>query len=112
MAQRSVVVSSATAAWFAIAGAIAIARWSPAFTDAAHYEPVSIVDHAAVLLQTATMLATGLALLLLARRPPVSRVRALLAVAAAGAIAQSTGNLLEMTGSSLRQRLDPRPAGR
>lgn len=88
-------MSYATAAWFTIAGATAIVRWALEWSDPAYYDAVSLADYTAVVLQSATMLATGIALLLLRRRPPVPRIGLLLTVAATAAIAHASGNLLE-----------------
>jgi len=84
-----------TAMWFAIAGLSALLRWGLEFADPQYYDPESTLDYAAVVAQSAAGLATGIALLLLWRNPPVRRGSTLLVVAGIAAVAQGLGNLLE-----------------
>lgn len=88
-------MSSATATWFAIAGVSALFRWILESADPQYYDPESVLDYAAVTSQSVAGLATGIALLLLWRNPPVRRGSILLPVAGIAAIAHGTGNLLE-----------------
>lgn len=88
-------MSRSTVIWFAIAGIFAIGRWVLEFTDTRYYDPASILDYAAVTSQSAAGVATGIALLLLLRNPPVRRGAFLVAIAAVGAISQGLGNLFE-----------------
>lgn len=88
-------MSRSTSVWFAIAGFFAVGRWSLEFSETRYYDPVSPLDYAAVISQTAAGVATGIALLMLLRSPPVRRGSFLLAFAALGAISQGLGNLLE-----------------
>ncbi|MBT8199906.1 MAG: hypothetical protein KJO36_05255 [Acidimicrobiia bacterium] len=88
-------MSRSTAVWFAIAGISALGRWILEFADTRYYNPSSMLDYAAVISQSAAGVATGIALLLLLRNPPVRRGAFLVAIAAVGAISQGLGNLLE-----------------
>ena len=88
-------MSRSTAAWFAVAGVLAVVRWVLEYTDPSYYDAASLLDFSAVMSQTLAMVATGIALILLWRDPPVRRGSFLLLVAGVGAIAQGLGNLLE-----------------
>ncbi len=88
-------MSRSGAAWFLIAGVLAIARWALEFADIQYYDPESLLDYSGVFLQTTAGLASGIALLILWRNPPVPRGSFLLAVGAVSAIAQALGNLIE-----------------
>jgi hypothetical protein len=81
--------------WFALAGAFAIARWSLEFAEIQYYDPESILDKNGVTQQSAAGLATGVALLVLWRDPPVRRGEFLIGVGGVAAIAQGSGNLFE-----------------
>lgn len=81
--------------WFAVAGVFAIGRWTLEPADIQYYDPESILDYGGVMLQTAAGLATGIALLIMWRHPPVRRGAFLLAFAGVAAIAQGLGNLIE-----------------
>ncbi len=88
-------MSRSGTAWFVIAGVLAIARWLLEFADIQYYDPESLLDYSGVFLQTAAGLASGIALLILWRDPPVSRGSFLLAIGAVSATAQALGNLIE-----------------
>lgn len=81
--------------WFVGAGACAIARWLVEFADVQYYDPESLLDYSAVILQTAAGLATGIALIVLWRNPPVKRGAFLLALGGIAAMSQGLGNLFE-----------------
>ncbi len=66
-------MSRSTAAWFAGAGILAAVRWVLDYTDPSYYEAASVLDYSAVVSQTLAMVATGIALILLWRDPPVRR---------------------------------------
>ena len=84
-----------TAAWFAAAGFFALLRWALHFADPAYYDAASLIDYAAVVSQTAVGFASGIALFLLWRDPPVTRGSLFLVFAGVGAAAEGLGNLLE-----------------
>ncbi len=84
-----------TAIWFVIAGVLAVGRWSLEILDIQYYDPQGLLDYSGVILQTAAGVATGVALILLWRDPPVSRGAWLLLLAGALAATQGVGNLLE-----------------
>ena len=88
-------MSRSGAAWFAVAGVFAVARWLLEFADIEYYDPESLLDYSGVLLQTAAGLATGIALLLLWREPPVERGAFLIGLGGIASIAQGLGNLFE-----------------
>ena len=69
--------------WFLVAGVYAIARWLIEFADVQYYDPESLLDYSAVILQTAAGLATGVALIVLWRNPPVKRGAFLIGLGAA-----------------------------
>lgn len=81
--------------WFLVAGACAMARWFLEFADIQYYDPESLLDYSGVILQTAAGLATGIALLILWRHPPVKRGAFLVGLGGLAAIAQGLGNLFE-----------------
>lgn len=81
--------------WFVAAGVFAIARWLVEFADVQYYDPESLLDYSAVILQTAAGLATGIALIVLWRNPPVQRGSFLLALGGVAAVGQGLGNLFE-----------------
>ncbi len=81
--------------WFVAAGVFAIARWLVEFADVQYYDPETLLDYSAVILQTVAGLATGLALIVLWRNPPVKRGAFLLALGGLAAISQGLGNLFE-----------------
>jgi hypothetical protein len=81
--------------WFALAGVLAIARWSLELAEIQYYDPESLLDYSGVILQTAAALATGIALLVLWRNPPVRRGAFLIGLGGVAAIAQGSGNLFE-----------------
>lgn len=81
--------------WFAMAGSLAVARWVLEFADVQYYDPESLLDYSGVMLQTAAGLATGIALLIMWRDPPVRRGAVLIGLAGLAAIAQGLGNLFE-----------------
>ena len=80
---------------FVAAGALAVARWLFEFSDIQYYDPESIVDYSGVVLQTAAGVATGVALLVLWRAPPVQRGAFLIGAGGVAAITQGLGNLFE-----------------
>lgn len=84
-----------TAAWFAVAGLSALFRWGLEYADPAYYDAASLIDHAAVVSQTVFGVATGIALILLWRDPPVARGSLFLLFAGIGAAAEGLGNLFE-----------------
>ena len=88
-------MSRSTAAWFAGAGILAVVRWVLDYTDPSYYDAASLLDYSAVVSQTLAMVATGIALILLWRDPPVRRGSFFLLVGGVGAIAQGLGNLVE-----------------
>jgi len=88
-------VNRTTAAWFGVAAVLALIRVGLAVIEPNYYSATSITDHLAVVTLTGTFLASGVALILLWRDPPINRGAPLLAVAGLGAIAAGTGNLLE-----------------
>jgi len=90
-------MSPSTALWFGVAGVLAVVRWILDLSDTQYYDPESVLDYSAVISQSAAAVATGIALLLLWREPPVGRGSFLLAVAGLAAIAQGVGNLIEDT---------------
>lgn len=81
--------------WFVVAGLCATARWLVEFGDVQYYDPESLLDYSAVILQTAAGLATGIALIVLWRDPPVKRGALLLGLGGLAAIGQGLGNLFE-----------------
>lgn len=88
-------MSRAGMVWFLVAGVCAIARWLIEFADVQYYDPESLLDYSAVILQTAAGLATGVALIVLWRNPPVKRGAFLIGLGGVAAIAQGLGNLFE-----------------
>lgn len=84
-----------TAMWFAIAGVLGVVRWVLEFSDPQYFDPESVLDYTTVLAQSAAGVATGVALLMLWRNPPVRRGSILLAIAGLAAITHGMGNLLE-----------------
>ncbi|HSF87538.1 MAG TPA: hypothetical protein VLG28_18005 [Acidimicrobiia bacterium] len=81
--------------WFVAAGVFSVARWLLEFADIQYYDPESIVGYSGVLIQTGAGLATGVALLVLWRAPPVQRGALLIGVGGVAAIMQGLGNLFE-----------------
>ncbi len=81
--------------WFVTAGVFAVARWTLELADIQYYDPESILDYSGVLLQTAAGVATGVALLVLWRNPPVHRGAFLIGLGGLAAITQGLGNLFE-----------------
>lgn len=88
-------MSRLTASVFALAGVLAIGRWVLDSQEVQYYDPQTFADYSAVLLQTGAGVATGIALILLWRKPPVRRGSALALIAGLTAIAQGMGNLAE-----------------
>lgn len=84
-----------TVVWFALAGVLAVARWLLDFASIQYYDPETFLDYGGVLLQTAAGLATGAALVLFWRDPPVRRGSFLVAISGLAAVAQGTGSLFE-----------------
>lgn len=81
--------------WFVAAGVFSVARWLLEFADIEYYDPESMLDYSGVFLQTGSGLATGVALLVLWRAPPVGRGALLAGVGGVAAIMQGLGNLFE-----------------
>jgi len=85
-----------TAVWFGIAGVLALLGeavfW---FIDPVYYDAASFTDYAAVVTLTAVGVATGIALILLWRDPPVARGSLFLLFAGIGAAAEGLGDLFE-----------------
>jgi hypothetical protein len=65
------------------------------FWEPAYYDAVSLTDYAAVVGLTGSFVATGIALILLWRNPPVARGSLFLLLAGVGAVAEGLGNLFE-----------------
>ncbi len=84
-----------TAVWFGVAGISALFRFGLHFADPAFYDAASLIDYAAVVSQTLVGVATGIALILLWRDPPVGRGSLFLLFAGVGAVAEGLGNLFE-----------------
>ena len=85
-----------TAAWFGLAGVLALLGEAGfAFTDPVYYDAASFIDYAAVVFLTAIGVATGVALILLWRDPPVARGSLFLLFAGIGAAAEGLGDLFE-----------------
>lgn len=83
--------------WFLVAGVLGVARWVLEFSDPQYFDPESVLDYTTVVTQSAAGVATGVALLMLWRNPPVRRGSVLLVVAGLAAITHGMGNLLEDT---------------
>ncbi len=85
-----------TAAWFGLAGVLPLLGSALfAFSDPVYYDAASITDYAAVVTLTAVGVATGIALILLWRDPPVARGSLFLLFAGIGAAAEGLGDLFE-----------------
>jgi hypothetical protein len=83
------------AVWFGVAGVSALIRFVLEYADPVYYNPASLIDYVAVVSATLVFLATGIALYLLWRNPPVDRGSLLLLFAGIGAAAEGLGNLFE-----------------
>ncbi len=88
-------MSRAGIVWFGVGGVFAVARWVVQFADTQYYDPESLLDYSAVILQTVAGLATGIALITLWRHPPTKRGTFLIGLGGIAAIAQGLGNLFE-----------------
>jgi len=66
-----------------------------AFADPAYYDAESFIDYSAVVFLTVHGLATGTALIVLWRNPPVARGSLFVLFAGIGAVAQGLGDLFE-----------------
>ena len=85
-----------TAVWFGLAGALALLGEAVfSLIDPVYYDPATFVDYAAVVSLTALGVATGIALILLWRDPPVARGSLFLLFAGIGAAAEGLGDLFE-----------------
>jgi hypothetical protein len=84
-----------TGVWFAVAAVSGLVRWVLEHADPAYYDAASLVDYAAVVSLTVFFVATGIALVLLWRNPPVARGSLFLLFAGVGAAAEGLGNLFE-----------------
>jgi hypothetical protein len=84
-----------TAAWFGLAGVSGLLRWVVEFADPAYYDAATLLDHVAVVSLTVLGVATGIALILLWRDPPLERGSLFLLFAGVGAAAEGLGNLFE-----------------
>lgn len=85
-----------TAIWFGIAGVLPLLASAVfAFSDPVYYNATSFTDYAAVVSLTALGIATGIALILLWRDPPVARGSLFLLFAGIGATAEGLGDLFE-----------------
>ncbi len=85
-----------TATWFGLAGVLPLLGSALfAFSDPVYYDAASITDYAAVVTLTAVGVATGIALILLWRDPPVARGSLFLLFAGIGAAAEGLGDLFE-----------------
>ena len=73
----------------------AISRWVLEFSEVEYYDPQTLADVSAVILQTAAGVTTGVALLFLWRNPPVRRGSVLILIGGVAAIGQGLGNLFE-----------------
>jgi hypothetical protein len=88
-------VKRSTAVWFGIAAVSAAIRFAVEYADPSYYDASSLIDYVAVVSLTSVFLATGIALILLWRDPPVARGSLFLLLAGIGATAEGLGNLLE-----------------
>ena len=88
-------MNRATAVWFGVAGISALLRFGLHYVDPAFYDAASLIDYAAVVSLTLVYVATGVALILLWRDPPVARGSLFLLFAGVGAVAYGLGNLFE-----------------
>ena len=88
-------MSRSAAVWFGVAGVSALVRYFLEFADPVYYNPASLIDYAAVVSATLVFVATGIALVLLWRNPPVDRGSLFLLFAGVGAVAEGLGNLFE-----------------
>ncbi len=85
-----------TATWFGLAGVLPLLGSALfAFSDPVYYDAASFTDYAAVVTLTAVGVATGIALILLWRDPPVARGSLFLLFAGIGAAAEGLGDLFE-----------------
>jgi len=83
-------------AWFAFAGVSALLGWGfHEIADPVYYDASSVSDYLAVVALTSVFVATGIALILLWRNPPVARGSVFLLFAGVGAAAEGLGNLFE-----------------
>ena len=83
-------------AWFALAGVSALFGWGfYEIADPVYYDASSVSDYVAVVALTSVFVATGVALILLWRNPPVARGSVFLLFAGVGAAAEGLGNLFE-----------------
>jgi hypothetical protein len=79
-----------------LAGLSALVAWTLyEFTDPEYYEAASFTDYVSVVSLTVVFVATGIALILLWRDPPVARGSLFLLFAGIGAAAEGLGNLFE-----------------
>ena len=65
------------------------------FGDPVYYDPTTLTDYVSVVGLTVSFVATGIALILLWRDPPVTRGSLFLLLAGIGAVAVGVGDLLE-----------------
>ncbi len=83
-------------AWFVLAGVSALVGWGLyEIADPVYYDASSVSDYLAVVALTSVFVATGVALILLWRDPPVVRGSVFLLFAGVGAAAEGLGNLFE-----------------
>jgi len=94
--RKRVRTNRSSGAWFGLAGVSALLGWGfYEFADPTYYDATSVGDYVAVGALTFVLVATGLALILLWRDPPVARGSVFLLFAGVGAVAEGLGNLLE-----------------
>lgn len=82
--------------WFGISGLTGLAGWGLyEFADPTYYDASLLVDYLSVVTVSSFFGASGIALILLWRNPPVARGSLFLLLAGLGAAALGLGNLLE-----------------
>ncbi len=86
-----------TGVWFIAAGVLALLLESVfvLLPEPAYYDPETLIDYAAVVSVAVLLVATGIALFLLWRDPPVARGSLFLLFAGIGGAAEGLGNLFE-----------------
>jgi len=90
------VVNRSAGVWFGLSGLTALAGFGLyEFADPTYYDASSFVDYLSVVMLSGFFVATGIALVLLWRDPPVARGSLFLLFAGIGAAAEGLGNLLE-----------------
>ena len=103
-------------AWFSFAGVSALLGWGfHEIADPVYYDASSVSDYLAVVALTSVFVATGIALILLWRNPPVARGSVFLLFAGVGAAAEGLPMNQEIGGGSgvwaHRRSLSPESLG-